>query len=366
MPDTNAPNLVTLDDVARTAGVSTSTVSRALHKNPRISPQTRKRVIQAVRKVGYNAQAIERKVKANNAKQRLANKQIEILLCPLTEQKNILALYYFSNMVEGLQNNLNDAGLTRQNVCIWNPVASHDYPQNKQILTRLARADGVLVLGNPSDELLERMARFDTACVLVDGGREYQHFNTVTLDYVMGGMIAAGYLMDHGHQHIGYLEGTHTVRSWVQGKIGVISQIGLASGNNHFECRRSINSDLSEIGKAFDAWLDSENCPTAFIFPYPESLLEVELVLARRGLKCPDDVSVINFGTPEINLAHLDPTYLDTDSTEMERRAIQRLVQLLTQPEKAEHAYHIVIPMPLVEGRSVRDLNQQKEVPHAK
>ena len=53
-----AKQAVTISDVARQAGLSVATVSRALNRSPKLDPQTAKRVFEAVEQLGYNAAPI--------------------------------------------------------------------------------------------------------------------------------------------------------------------------------------------------------------------------------------------------------------------------------------------------------------------
>ena len=60
---------VTIYDVAREAGVSMATVSRVVNNNPNVKPQTRKKVFEAIERLGYRPNAVARAWQAR--KQRL-------------------------------------------------------------------------------------------------------------------------------------------------------------------------------------------------------------------------------------------------------------------------------------------------------
>ena len=87
---------IKLADIARYAGTSASTVSRVLNNQPGISEATRAIVLEALRAIGYNPEAT-----GSVAPVRDSRTRIDILICPLAEQKNPMELNYYGAMLKG-------------------------------------------------------------------------------------------------------------------------------------------------------------------------------------------------------------------------------------------------------------------------
>ena len=126
---------VTLTDVAAAASVSQSTVSRVLSRYPRVNGNTRKRVLDTIAKLGYDTSAIQRKQAARNSK---ATLNIEFLLCPRAEQKDMLSLSYFSTVFDSARNYFGRTDNVNLNLCTW------DKTRAERPWARLAAADGAL------------------------------------------------------------------------------------------------------------------------------------------------------------------------------------------------------------------------------
>lgn len=82
---------VKLSDVARHAGVSTSTVSRVLNSHPGISNATRLTVLDTLKMLGYKSEAF-----TNLSPIRDSRTRIDVIICPLAEQKNPMGMNYYS------------------------------------------------------------------------------------------------------------------------------------------------------------------------------------------------------------------------------------------------------------------------------
>ena len=76
-----AKQAVTISDVARQAGLSVATVSRALNRSPKLDPQTAKRVFEAVEQLGYNAAPITGRA-TERSRMREKCYTVEVILSP--------------------------------------------------------------------------------------------------------------------------------------------------------------------------------------------------------------------------------------------------------------------------------------------
>lgn len=98
----------------------------------------------SVENLGYDASLIARKREAR-IEQRMFN--VELLLCPLAEQKNMLLLDFMAEALRGVQSFFSRHGNVRMNICTWEPDEIMHHEENEMIFNRLVNADGVLVIG---------------------------------------------------------------------------------------------------------------------------------------------------------------------------------------------------------------------------
>ena len=348
---------ITLNDVAAEAGVSSATVSRVLNKHPQINNATRSRVYDAIQRLGYNTRAIEKKVAARSVAE-IRTLNIELLICPLPEQKNMLSLEYFGEIFGGIQSFFNQTGNINLTIATWEADEALYGRQNQAILKKTMQMDGVLVMGNPSDQLLAQMQESGLDPVLIANNRSKIVFNTVTADDITGGMEAARCLIRRGHRKIGFLAGPERISGWAGRLNGAMLETMLTLGADHFSFRRSESTENQDAAQTLRDWLDEGTCPEALIVPCGQYVLAVERVLLERNMSCPEHLSLVSFDSFGIGTFTIRPTRLDTFPRQIGIKAAQRLIQMLQYPHSEENPHKVVIPMELVEGTSVKDLSR--------
>lgn len=181
-----------IDDVARVAGVSTATVSRALRGLPNVSAATRERVREAAASLGY--------VASPSAASLASGRTRTIgLLTPWVNH------WFFSNVIEGAERALRSEGF---DALLYTFEISRDAPRRRvdpDVLRR--RVDGVLVVGLPLDaaEIGALQALGHPIIFIGTGGTDRV---TVRLDDVGTAREATEHLIGLGHRWIGHVTGS--------------------------------------------------------------------------------------------------------------------------------------------------------------
>ena len=333
---------VTLTDVANAAAVSQATVSRVLSHHPRVNRNTRLRVMDAVEQLGYDTSSIRRRRLARGGQAAL---EIEILLCPRAEQKDMLSLSYFNAVFCNAQEYFRRKREANFRHCIW------DDGQAMLMLQRLESADGVFVIGSPESYLLEELAERRVRCVLIACGGEDIPLDVVGTDNVSAGSAAARYLLDNGFRQIGFVEFPNC-EEWRLRKLGAMAEVAGRCGPESFQCRLAASTDPAAVAATFRNWLGEGSFPEALILPYAKAMLSLELVLEENNLSCPADVSVISFDDGVNNSFHVEPTRLELFPERIGIKAAQRLLQLIDDASETPH--RIDVPFRLIPGGSVR------------
>jgi len=181
-----------IEDVARAAGVSTATVSRALRGLPNVTDATRLRVREAADRLGY--------VPSPSAASLVTGRTRTIaVVCPWVNH------WFFANVIEGAEATLRTEGF---DVLLHTFDASRAQPRPPLDASPLRRrVDGVLVIGVPLVDA-EIGALVDLGQPVIFVGTGGQDTVTVRLDDVRTGREATEHLLDLGHRRIGHLVGT--------------------------------------------------------------------------------------------------------------------------------------------------------------
>lgn len=210
---------VTIEDVARAAGVSRQTVSRAINDLGEISPQTRARVLRIAEEMGYRPSSIARG---------LATRRTHTVGLVIPDVANP----FFSDVARGAEHVACAAGY---NVFLCN---TDEAPKRElAVLQSLEekRVDGVVLCSSRLDdrELRAVVARHP-AVVLVNRrlelADEENGVGVVVLDDVVGGHMATQHLLDSGHRAVGFLAGpstSHSGRQRAKGYRASLANAGL-------------------------------------------------------------------------------------------------------------------------------------------
>ena len=192
----------TIEDVARAAGVSRQTVSRAINDLGEISPRTRARVLRIAEEMGYRPSSIARG---------LATRRTRTLGLVIPDVANP----FFSDVARGAEHEGYGGGY---NVFLCN--TDEDPERELAVLRSLEekRVDGVVLCSSRlDDDELRRVVARQSAVVLVnrrlEPARAENGVGIVMLDDVAGGRMATQHLVDGGHRAVGFLAGPPASRS---------------------------------------------------------------------------------------------------------------------------------------------------------
>jgi LacI family transcriptional regulator len=183
---------VTIEDVARAAGVSRQTVSRAINNRGEISPETRARVLSIAEEMGYRPSGIARG---------LATQRTRTIGLVVPDNANP----FFSEVARGAEHVAYAEGY---NVFLCN--TDEDQQRERAVLQSLEekRVDGLVLCSSrlPEDELRAIVAHHP-AVVLVNRRLGSDDVGMVLIDDEMGGRMATQHLLQAGHRAVGFLAG---------------------------------------------------------------------------------------------------------------------------------------------------------------
>lgn len=276
-------------DVARRAGVSTATVSRAMRGLPEVSQSTRDRVTRAAEELGY-----------------VISPQASSLATGRTRTVGVVLPFvnrwFFGQVVAGVDSVLraNDFDLLLYNL--------GDARGRARFFARMPvrrRVDALIVLTLPmSNTEIEALGALEVPIALV--GASLPSFWSVRIDDVDGARKAVQHLVNLGHQRIGLISGMPDEPLGFTGPIDVDRRNGYRAALRQAgippDPRLDIPADFDLEGgaNAMAELLTLPEPPTAVFAESDEMALGALRTLRRIGLRVPEDMSVVGFDDHEM------------------------------------------------------------------
>jgi len=270
---------VTISQVAEEVGVSAMTVSNVLNGKPGASEETRRRVLEAAERLGYQPNISARNLKGGRSG------LIGVMTLDLTTQ-------YGLEIVRGIADELAEA----ERELLIN-ATYQDAVREGERVEFLARGlvDGVLmvapVLEEPTVELVRRKG---LPCVVIDPRRLEVGLPRVTVDNYQGMRRGTQHLLDLGHTRIAYIRGEADLQSSSIRYQGYCDALRLAGAE--VDDRLVASCDFSyECGFRTAARLISDHSPTALVAGADLMALGAVDAARAHGLDVPSEFSVVGF-----------------------------------------------------------------------
>ncbi|MBE8567516.1 HTH-type transcriptional repressor PurR [Vibrio sp. OPT20] len=334
--------MATIKDVARLAGVSTTTVSHVINKTRFVAEATQEKVNKAVDELNYAPSAVARSLKCNTTR------TIGMLV---TQSTNL----FFSEVIDGVESYCYRQGYTLI-LCNTGGI----YEKQRDYIRMLAekRVDGILVMCSDLTEELRGMLdrHADIPKVIMDWGPESSQADKIIDNSEEGGYLATKYLIDHGHSKIACLSGHLDKAACVERIAGykrALNEAKIAADDNmiiegNFECDTAVLA-AEKIIKMVDR-------PTA-VFCFNDTMaLGLMSRLQEKGIRIPEDISVI--GYDNIELAEYFSPPLTTVHQPKRRVGKNAFEILLERIKDKDHEKRVFEMHPeIVERSTVKRLN---------
>jgi LacI family transcriptional regulator len=342
------PNRTTIRDVARTAGVGIGTISRVLNSSSQVSRETRARVLEAIRRLGFrpNAQA-----------RRILKRRSEIV-CFLLSNRDFIHPFH-ARILQGVESY---ASSLKQHVLFavlhYSPRTPPEKIDLPPVLQERGLIDGVILAGTVYTNLLRRIesigvpfVAFSNNVVGMDG--EYQ-FDQVGFDDFSATLQATRYVIDQGHRLI-HFAGDISY-PWIHRRFDGYRQ---AMRENKLKpvliMARSPRSFVDFGQKSARRILSRPSRPTAVVAGNDETAYGLWLSLRRHGVKVPDEISLVGFDDRD-EAVLMDPplSTVRVHKEEIGHACMKMLLERLHHPQMAFSQR--ILPTEFVIRGSVRQL----------
>jgi len=309
----------TIYDVAARAGVSKSLVSLVLQRSPRVSEQRRAAVLAAIQELDY---------RPSTAAVSLAGTRSRTIGVVLDDFRN----QWFVDLLTGLRESLQDQG-HRLVVADRFLNTGLDVSPVEGFLSM--RVEGLVIAGEPDPDLVVPTS---TPVVVAGGRAALPRADTVANDDLAGGRMAAEHLIELGHVRLGFVGGQSAasdarLEGW---RAGIDAAGGAGTGGSSVTgVAVVLPADVTEETGVTGTHrlLDEHPDVTAVFAANDVTALGAMSAIAERGLRVPEDISVIGYDdTPIAASRYVGLTSIDDRSIDIGRGAGARLLERIADP----------------------------------
>lgn len=326
---------VTIKDIARVAGVSHTTVSRALSGNPVISQETTLRVQKIARQMGYTPSAVAQSLLSQRTK------TIGMVVTAISDP-------FVAQVVEGVESIAQAA-----NYSVFLATSHNNPDQEINVVETFhrRRVDAIIVTSSRIGSLYsDRLAQIKIPIVLINNQEEGEYLHSVATDDIAGARLAVEYLLSMGHRKIGYIGGVNRPRSnqrRLDGYRAALQAAGVKPDPALVGLIKA-ETDLERGQQALSLYIEAG---VTALFCYND-VIAIGLMMACRdkNVSVPDQLSVIGFDNID-SAAYVSPslTTVSQPKFAMGQHAMEMTLNLLDGKQVADQ----VLACNLVERQSV-------------
>ena len=321
----------TIYDVADASGLSIATVSRVLNSSTRVSESSRRKVMEAIDKLGFVPKA---EARANGLKN---TRRIGVITPFFTSPS-------FTDRLRGVATALSQTGYE----LVVYTVDSIDRLQGYlAALPLTGNLDGLIIISLPLDEdAANRLLSNQIETVLIE--YTYPEFSSIAINDFAGGELAADHLIELGHRHCAYVYfddiPKYSIHPEVQRLAGYrekLAKHGIDLPDEYIKyvpvSRKGIREKLKEL-------FELPVPPTAIFAPSDDLAIRVIHRAKELGFYTPQDLSVIGFDNIDI-AEHIDLTTISQQLVDSGKMAVELLLNRLNKPNRASQHLQIQVQL---------------------
>ncbi|WP_082233455.1 LacI family DNA-binding transcriptional regulator [Halobacillus massiliensis] len=321
--------MTTIKHIAQQAGVSVTTVSRALNGYSDVNVKTREKIKNIAKELNYSPNSLARSLVKNQSE------TIGLLVSGFTKES--VKDGFTVEVMSGINNFLSE---TEYDLILFNTDSSKQRKKTYTQLCKERRVDGVILQGIKRDDpYLQEVLDSDFPCVFIDIPVSSDHVGYVSTNNMEGAKKAAAHLLENGHKEVAMINGHEQAfvsRERLEGYKSALKEFGLPFKeqlveDGGFMEEEAYQKTLSLLRK--NKSIDGLFCAS--------DLMAIGAMRAAKELniKIPEELSII--GYDDIPLAkYVSPslTTISQDKYELGFQSARMLVSMLrekTAPEQS-------------------------------
>lgn len=311
---------ITIYDVARTANVAISTVSRVLNGSLNVSDATKEKVEQAIKTLNFRPQVSARK---------LASKEPQMLAIAVPS----FTTPYFNEVLKGVKDEIKKMDL---DIILYNTGSKAPEEAVHNFFDR-GTADAVILLSiDVSDEVHQLLKATQTPAVLLNS--EHPAYNYIMVNDYKGGFLAGEHLVKQGFMSIGMISTSLRSRASVKRAEGfkdALTNFKIPIREEFF-----VTGDTTKHGgfteeSGFEAIYKFDKLgkfPEAIFCSNDTQAVGALYALSKLGMRVPEDIAIMGYDNIKLS-KYLELTTLDRHMYDIGAQITKRLAQIIKNPD---------------------------------
>lgn len=332
--------VVTIQDVAKTAGVSVSTVSRVLNGKVDVAGDTQKKILKVIDRLGYTSNLAARSMRSR--------------------RNNLLGLVvpdigfpYSQEVMKGINQAIAESSF---DLLVYTTGDIHKtgtilHEQHYVSLLNNSITDGVIIVASAAAEFIT-----DAPIIAVDPHIVNPNYPSVQGTNYHGAIEVMEYLLSLGHRHIGFICGRPEIGSAerrLKGYKDALKKAGIKIDERLIAHEGDFSTKTGRLCAL--QLLELDEPPTAIFAANDQSAIGVLEVADEMGVRVPDDLSVVGFDNIS-EAKYFNLTTVDQFLSEMGYIATQMLIKMVNKEALDVHVHKV--PTQLVKRGSCRALSK--------
>jgi DNA-binding LacI/PurR family transcriptional regulator len=334
---------VTIKDIAKALGISTSTVSRALRDSYEISPETKQLVLDCAEKLNYRPNPIALSLKERRSL------SIGVVVCEIANS-------FFSQIINGIESIAYDKGY---NVIISQSNESYEREMMDLHYLSSRSVDGLIIsLSTETNDIshLQALHQKGLPIVMIDRISHELQTHTVVVDNFKGAYEATEHLIQNGFRNIAAIANSEFLSISTERLAGYRQ----ALEDNNIKFNKSLVKHcfygglvFSEIEDAVNKLFTLKNKPDAIVTMSDKLTTGALKTLLRRGIKVPEEIALVGFSNSDITeLLNPSLTVIRQPALEMGKAATELLLQLIESKRPITQFERRVLTPQMIMGNS--------------
>jgi len=270
------PKNISIEDVARLAGVSITTVSRVINKIGTVKEKNRIKVMDAVKELKFQPSVLA---------QRLASGKSNVIALVIPRYEGVFYSFYALELIRGIGT-----------LCAVSKLDLLLHLTDARTKLNLRGAGGIIfadIIGNRQQ--LEDALEANIPCVVINNHVDDLEVSCIAINNVRGAEEAVNYLISLGHRKIAHISGDLVTQAAAERFEGY--KRALKKNNIELDENYIFKTDYSRGQARFaaESLLKAENPATAVFVASDAMALEVMTVAREMGKQIPNDLSIVGF-----------------------------------------------------------------------
>jgi LacI family transcriptional regulator len=279
---------VTIYDIAEVLSISPATVSRGLKDHPGLRKDTKKRIVETARSMGYQQNTF-----ASNLRRKKTN-TIGVIVPRLDS-------YFMSSVIAGIEKVANNAG--------YNLIIAQSQEQFRKEIAGVttmynSRVDGLLIslsYDTKNTEHFEIIRKKQIPLIFFDRVTEYPNCTSIVIDNLKAGYDATMHLIQQGCKRIAHVGGSLNRNVYADRLAGL--KKAMAEKGIPYDPQLLINNNLSdqEGADAAQKLLAMDHRPDGIFAANDTSGVAIMRELKKAGVRVPEDIAIAGFNNDPIS-----------------------------------------------------------------